>query len=874
MRTTTISLDGPDWQVRGFLGLEAALAAAARIDASGDGWLPARVPGSVVDDLWQAGDVPDPYHERATRSLEWVATRAWLYRRSWDRPKLRGGERAWLRFDGVDHAAHVFVDGVPVARHEGMFTPFEVDLTEPLLERASAPAAPIALAVVIEPAPDVEPQVGRTSRVRVHKSRMGYGWDFCPRLIHQGIWQSVTAIVGAVRIVDVWARPRLSDDLADAAVGVEVTVDAPSDGVQVELQLTDPDEAIVATGAVATQRVGPRSAAHAELGIRRPALWWPNGLGRPAIHRLTVRATDHDGNVDETTVPVGFRTVHLRANPGAPAGARGYSFEVNGRPMYVNGWNWVPTDTMYGVPRPERLAHLLRLAASSGANLLRVWGGGLIETAAFYDTCDRLGLLVWQEFAQSSSGLESRPAEDDAFVQLMTREAEQIVPLRRNHPSLAVWCGGNELQGPDGPLDDGAPVLGALRGVVERLDPDRAWLPTSPSGPRFANTVESIAADPDGLHDVHGPWEHQGLDRHHALYDAGTSLFHSEFGVEGMTNRRSHARLIEPEHRWPATRANAVYRHLGDWWINEPLVQASFGGRLTDLESLRRGSQWLQAEGLRYAVEADRRRAPRQSGAIPWQLNESYPNAWCTSVVDHRGDPKPAFHAVARTYRPTVICAEIDAPVLGGRSAWAVSVWAWSTTGALREAVVRRRLVALDGRIVDEVLGSARFADERPVELLPRDDLRPAAGEALLMLDLRLESPDGDVAAGARYLLSSGDDLAALLDMPSATVEATAVVDPATPDRWLVRLVHRGGPTAVGVRIEDDRPIECAGWAEVEDGGFHLLPGEHRALAVDWADAASAGRRLVTSGWNVAPLVLTADVVRGPEPVPLAGTRP
>jgi beta-mannosidase len=133
-----------------------------------------------------------------------------------------------------------------------------------------------------------------------------------------------------------------------------------------------------------------------------------------------------------------------------------------------------------------------------------------------------------------------------------------------------------------------------------------------------------------------------------------------------MTNRRTHEALISAPRRWPATRANGVYRHLGDWWNNEPLVQASFGGRLDDLESLRRASQHLQASGLGYAVEANRRRWPRNSGSLPWQFNEPYPSAWSTCAVDHRGDPKPAYYAVRRAYASMTVTASFDRAALEG----------------------------------------------------------------------------------------------------------------------------------------------------------------------------------------------------------------
>jgi beta-mannosidase len=847
-----IQLDGPGWTVEGFIGLDAALGAAARPQASDrPGAVPASVPGSILHDVWRAGLVADPYVGLGSLAAEWVPERAWLYRRRVDAPALAPSERAWLAFDGLDHAGEAFWDGAPIGRHEGMFVPFELDLAGHLHGQR---AGPHELAVVIEPAPENEPQVGRTSRVGIHKSRMGYGWDFCPRMVHQGLWQSVRLVIaGDVRILDVWGRPSMSGDLRAATVEVRVTLDASvARAIRLDVELVG--ETHGRATATIDVKAG-RSEAVVRLDVPEPALWWPNGAGVPVVHRLVVRALEEDGAIlDEMSVPLGFRTVERIPNEGASADARPWTWVVNGRRLYVRGWNWVPMDAQYGVPRPARLDHLLRLARDAHVNMLRVWGGGLIETRPFYEACDAHGLMVWQELAQSSSGTESSPSDDPAFVELMAREAAAIVPLRRNHPSLVAWCGGNELQGPDGPLDDTTPVLGAIRDVVAVLDPDRAWLPTSPSGPRFHNSLEGIESDPDGLHDVHGPWEHQGLRGQHELYDRGTSLFNSEFGVEGMTNRRTHEALMSPADRWPPTRDNRTYRHLGDWWINEPLVQASFGGRLGDLETLRRASQHLQADGLRYAVEANRRRAFRNSGSIPWQLNESYPNAWCTSAVDHRGDPKPAYFAVRRAFAPVVVAASFDRGAWGGADGFEAAVWAWSDVDPIRGAAVAARVVDAGGQRHAEASLSAELVADQPVRL---GTFAPAAPlPELFMLDLVLTGAEGGTLATNRYVLIGRADLGPLLDLqPAALRIAVAAAD----DHWEVRLELDDGPAALGVRIEDDRPIEAAGWAEVEDGAFDLLPGEARSVGVRWAgDDPASARRLRVSGWNVAGSVVAA----------------
>jgi len=882
-RRRTESLDGDDWQIRPHLGLEAALTAARRRSPSspagvsgapGDvhavhttadaaaGWLPARVPGSVADDLLRAGEIEDVYTRRNSRAAEWVAQRAWTYRRSFDLPRPSDSERAWLRFDGIDHAAVVFLDGAEIARHSGMFVPLEIEL-----DGRRARGGRHDLAVVVEPAPHSEPQVGRTSRVRVHKSRMTYGWDFCPRLVHQGLWQSVSlTIAGPVRIGDVWARPVLADDLRSAIVELEVGLhvgrDWPGD-VVLRAELIGPDP----PGGSATGSPAPIARSRAilaagagsvrlELAVERPALWWPAGHGTPALHRLVVRASVGHDVVDERAVSIGFRRIERHANPGARSDARPCTFVVNDRPVEISGWNWTPLDVLYGVPRPDRLEHLLRLAVASHANMLRVWGGGLIETEAFYDACDRLGILVWQEFSQSSSGIDNTPSADPDFVERMRREAEAIVPLRRNHPSLAIWCGGNELQSDDGrPLEDAdSAVLEALHGVVRRLDPDRIWLPTSPSGRTFHNGLAEIEADPEALEDVHGPWEHQGLREHHRLWDAGTSLFNGEFGVEGMTNRRAHERLIAVEDRWPADRSNPIYRHLGDWWNNAELVQAAFGNRLGDLEQLRRASQWLQAEGLRYAVEANRRRWPRNSGSLPWQLNESYPNAWCTAVVDHHGDPKPAFYAVSRACAPTLVCASFPTVVLDDSERLPTRVVAWSRDGVVDAAAARVRIVGTDGTLAAESITPVDLDGQAPVVVLDRELQVPAAAGPLVLLDLTLATPDGAPVATNRYVLATGSDLAPLLDLAPARLAVNRTDDAGD---WCLRLSHRGGPAAIGVSIADDRPIDDPGWAEPDDSGFSLLPGESRNVRVRWASAPEPDRRLIVDAWNVAPVVVT-----------------
>jgi beta-mannosidase len=577
---------------------------------------------------------------------------------------------------------------------------------------------------------------------------------------------------------------------------------------------------------------------------------------------VIVALGDAEGEADRTERRVGFRAARMVPNADAPAGALPYTAVVNGVTVPLIGWNWTPADTLFGSIHEAKVEHLLGLAADSGARLVRVWGGGLIEAEHFYATCDRLGLLVWQEFSQSSSGMQSAPSTDPAFVELMRAEAEAIVPTRVHHPSLLLWGGGNELDEGGVPLsDDRSPVLAALSETVARLDPDRGWLPTSPTGPEFHNRLDRIRANPDGQHDVHGPWEHQGLVDHYTLANAGTSLAHTEFGVEGMTNLRSLEALVPEADRWPADRSNPVYRHLGEWWNNADQVVELFGGRPDTLETLNRASQLLQATGLQYSVEADRRRFPRCSMVLPWQLNESYPNAWCTAAVDFRGDPKPAYFAVRRAFERRRATLRVTRAVWAGERTAATEVWLWAEDAVAKGSTVTLRALGLDGAVLGERALTAPAVSE-PIAVGVLEV--PVAGLPDVFL-WEAEWRDGEgVLDCERMVATTTADFGALFDVPAPRLEATREAD------GRVRVRNVGTSAALTVRLVDRRPVEAPSadprLAEPRTadprpttdeppltvGGDPrpLLPGEERILESRPAMAVRV------EAWNAAPIDL------------------
>jgi beta-mannosidase len=842
-----MSLSGGDWHFKEFYGEDWRWRDAHKPDTRDTRhWRIGTVPGSVHHDLWTLGEISNPYFERNSLLLEWIPARTWIYKKDFTVAEELRGKRLQLHFEGVDYAAEFFLNGDSLGTHSGMFTPAVFDVSERLHFGGEN-----VLAVVIEPAPHEQPQVSRTSKVRTHKTRMNYWWDFCPCMIHVGIWDHVYLDVSdEVRIDDVFVRPQIASNFsrADIAVAIELNSLQPK-SVAIETILRFGDEIVVSERVQHDLPTG-RSTLQQSLTIEQPRLWWPNDYGEQPLYQVEIVVSSLDSNdpLDQRLTRFGIRNIELAPNEIADPTARPYTFVVNGRKLYIKGWNWVPLDVLYGVERPEKLDHLLHLAQRAHVNLLRVWGGGLIEKESFYNRCDELGIMVWQEFIQSSSGIENNPSDSPEFIDMMVGEAEQIIPRKRNHASLVLWCGGNELSAtPEQPLDDTHPLLAALKSVVKRLDPDRFWLPTSPTGRVFMNSLANIERDPLSLHDVHGPWEYQGLTHHYDLYNRGTSLLHSEFGVEGLTNLKSLNATIASENQWPATLDNPIYQHLGAWWNQEKSWRVVFG-EVSDIETLARATQFMQAEGLRYALESDRRRKYQNSGTLPWQFNEPYPMATCTSAVDYYGQPKPSYYAVARAYQPLLVSASFPTLAWAGHQSVEAEIWVNNShDSGFDNLDLHIKIVGMSGRIYSawtEVISSAAnsaspvFTVSWPMAQLNGDSF---------FLDIRLQNNQGRLLAHNRYPFTRAANFAPILTVPMTDVK---VQKQDRGDAWLLNLTNIGQYAALYLWLEDSRPAASDGFACFDDNHFSLLPQETRSVTVVWRDVPASARGLEIRGWN------------------------
>jgi len=326
---------------------------------------------------------------------------------------------------------------------------------------------------------------------------------------------------------------------------------------------------------------------------------------------------------------------------------------VNGKPIFLQGVNWTPIHPNFADTKPEDYKKLLSLYAQIGCNILRVWGGGYLEREYFYDLCDELGLLVWQEFPLSSSGCENYPPEDQKCVDEHEQIARSYIARRQHHVSLALWCGGNELMYPDTwkPVEFTHPLIGCLKKVVESEDPTRRMLPASPSGPVFGADPEKFG---QGLHwDVHGPWNCIGSleENWYPMWKKDDALFRSELGSPGASPveiiRRSQGNL-DPV---PISRENPLWRRGSLWWLDVDQFIAECGHEPKDLEEYVTWSQERQKLSLVAVAKACKKRFPRCGGIIIWMGHDCYPCNANTSIIDFDGNPKPAAIGLAEVFK-------------------------------------------------------------------------------------------------------------------------------------------------------------------------------------------------------------------------------
>ena len=663
-----VDLSKCSWEMRGYWPNTPLFESGTDIGAAKGAvthWMPARIPGCVMNDLIENGVIEDPYYEMNSLGCEWVENRWWVYCSEFDADKSWRDQDIDLVFSGIDYKCHIFLNNEKLCGHEGMFEPIRIDITDKICYDSAN-----ILKVVLENAPDVTGQIGYTSKTNTQTSRFGYKWDFSTRQAHTGIWQEVyIEITPGARIKNTHVMTSLNDDKGIVDIKLQMKA-AERQSYRISARLSWEDTVAVQQ-AVDIRNDGQPVLLRME--VDSPKLWWPNGYGSQPLYELTVELWREDVLCDQYSTFVGIRSLAYRRN-GKTADALPYVIKINGRDIYIKGANISPLDHCIGSVGYDRYESLIGQVKAANANLIRVWGGGITEKEDFYNICDRMGILVWQEFNQSSSGIDNIPSKDTQYLELLRKNAVASILARRNHVCLVVWSGGNELMDENGiPSTYEDANIGMLKTLVKEHDCRRLFLPTSASGP---SESLDVSKERKGInHDVHGPWQYQGPVKHYEVYNNSDSLLHSEFGVDAFTNYNAAVRFLSGRNLKPSNVGeNLVWRHHGEWWDTTERDRALFG-ELKSLKAMISCSQYVQAEGLRYAVESNRRRAFHNSGSIIWQLNEPWPNLFCTCLIDYYGQPKAAYWWIKRAYAPLAASLRYDKLIYEPGSVFSGDIW-------------------------------------------------------------------------------------------------------------------------------------------------------------------------------------------------------
>jgi beta-mannosidase len=608
-------------------------------------FVPATVPGAVQLDWARAEGWGDPHFGENWRQYRWMEDVHWVYRTTMALDGVDGDARAFFVCGGVDYRFQVRLSGEVLLEQEGMFTPVEVELTD----RARSGEV---LEVVVLPVPKsrVEPE-DRTQANASCKPAVAYGWDFHPRLVPSGIWLDAQLEVRpSPHLSGAEVRYRLGEDLRRAEVSVEC--EASGGGEEVRWRLSDPDgkEALTLTAPVEE-----KATLAGELAPVR--LWWPNGHGEPELYRSTVDLLDARGQVvDRLETRVGFRRARLVMNEGAwdepgPADfpkSRSHppiTLEVNGRRIFAKGSNWVCPDIFPGRVTPERYRGLLQRARDAHMNLMRSWGGAVVPPESFHDACDALGLMVWQDFPLGCNRYEGTPA----YLAVLDQESRSIIRRLRHHPSLVLWCGGNELFNVWSGMTDQDLAIRLLNRNCYDLDPDRPFVPTAPIG--------GMAHGHYVFRDVRGDEVFQILAR-------ASATAYTEFGCPAPADAAVLRETLPAAELFPPRPGTSWETHhaFGAWAPNSHLlldVIEDYFGPSETLEQLVEGGQLLQSEGLKCLFEEARRQKPRAAMALNWCFAEPWPAAANLSIVGWPDRPKPALAAVGRSCRPVLASARI-----------------------------------------------------------------------------------------------------------------------------------------------------------------------------------------------------------------------
>ncbi|XJR85169.1 glycosyl hydrolase 2 galactose-binding domain-containing protein [Elizabethkingia anophelis] len=641
---TTRSLSGESWKFK---------------NAKEANWLSASVPGTVHTDLMANNKIPDPYLDENEKKVQWVETEDWDYQTTF---KVSDAElkndQAELIFDGLDTFAEIYLNGKPLQQTNNMFRQWIIPVKNILVKGDNVLQIKFKSSVNVgnKMAEKVPFKLPESPRSMVRKAQYQFGWDWGPRLVTAGIWKDVKLnFWNNAKISNIQLEQKsLTTTKGQLSFNIEVVADK-SGNYQVAVNNLAPKAFILQKGV---------NKISVPYEVKNPKLWQPNGWGKPELYDFKVTLTQQSKKLDEESLRHGFRTVKLVQEKDTKG--KSFYFLVNGKPLYAKGTNWIPSDSFLPRITKQKYYKLIQDAKDANMNMIRIWGGGAYEDEAFYKACDENGILVWQDFMFAGSFYPS----DNVFVENVKEEVKYQVRRLQNHPSIALWCGNNEV---DEAIvnwgyqkqfkytkEDSLQVWKDYRKVFheaipqtlkETLTPDNnIYWPSSPS--IGWGHKESLTEGDSHYWGVW--WGEQPFE----MYEEKVPRFASEYGVQGMPSMEAVKSMFSGKAdlnlQNPVIKAHE--KHTRGWQIIDGYMTRYYTLQ-TDLVKYNYLSQLLQARAMQVAIEAHRRAMPYNMGSLYWQINDCSPVvSW--SSIDYLGNWKAAHYQAKRSFEQQLIAIE------------------------------------------------------------------------------------------------------------------------------------------------------------------------------------------------------------------------
>ena len=640
-------------------------------------WLDATVPGCVHTDLLKNKKIEDPFYRLNEHDQQWIDKLNWEYKTTFEvAPGIEKRDRIVLDFKGLDTYADVFVNEKQVLVADNMFREWMADI-----KKAVKPGtndlrivfrSPIveglkkydANGYVIPVSGNDLAEIGKVEggkMVSVYTRKAGYhfGWDWGPRLVSSGIWRPVylrawdEAGIKDLQIV----QNSVTKEKAEMTANFEIEAEA-----NASAELTIESEGVV----IATQKIDLEKGVKTypvNFTITNPKLWWTNGLGEQALYTINGKLTTSD-NESTASQRIGIRTLKLVRNKDAKGTT--FYFELNGVPVFMKGANYIPNDMFPARVTEENYRKVIETSRISNFNMLRVWGGGIYENDIFYDLCDEAGILIWQDFMFACAMFPN----DQPFLDNVKQEAIDNVKRLRNHPSIALWCGNNEIlaawfgwgwnkiEEKKNP-ENAAKIWKSyqdifhtiLPEVIAKYDSGRSYWDSSPS------SGMGIPADlANGDEHYWGVWWGKEPFKNYATHLA---RFMSEYGFQSFPELKTVKDYALPEdfNIYSDVMKSHQRSSIGNGTIEEYMLRDY--NKPKDFESFLYVGQVLQAEGVKFAMEGHRRAMPYCMGTLFWQINDCWPVAsW--SSTDYYQRWKAQQYFAKKSYAPVIISPAVS----------------------------------------------------------------------------------------------------------------------------------------------------------------------------------------------------------------------